>query len=243
MNRNNGRGRGGARRNMSRKPKSRQTQTQSRTVIPRTLNTFGDVNVVQIGSNGAQLQRGRKTLKYIDQVHNIQVASTGDVFPLLNVTQGVSSSQRVGDSGWLEKMYINFKLNTANSDVYTTSRIIIFQWLPNTSLAGGSPTAGQILQTVTEGPLSFYDFQNSNQFIILLDLIIGQSGTADSPTTSSNVIWGGEIPLRCNRKIEWSQGTTFGSNQIYLLDISDSVLAPFPILNLNSRIFFDDSLR
>jgi len=67
------------------------------------------------------------------------------------------------------------------------------------------------------------------------------SGSATNPTATSAMGYFGEVPLKKTRKrCEFSPGAATGSEQLYILAISDSALPPFPILSLNTRITYKE---
>jgi hypothetical protein len=123
-------------------------------------------------------------IKYLDSgLLNQNVTAGGAVSALVNVPQGDTQSQRVGDVIFMSRMEFTFSLEMANADIYATSRIIIFQWFPNTI-----PTVASVLES--PGSLfcySNYNFQNKDLYSIHFDKMYHQSGTATAPTESTNV--------------------------------------------------------
>lgn len=214
--------------NKGRKYNERVKETQRFTVI----------NAVRVLGDGQQ-QPGT-TMKFVDTALVAQnITSTGTITTVFNITQGVGVSQRVGDSAFIDRMWLNYQIDAINADVFSTGRLIIFQWHPNTALA--TPTVNQVLQTATLQ--AFYNYQFSNQYVILYDAVHALAGTATGPCDSGNQSWFGKISLKnCVRKVEWNPAAVNGSNQFYALTIGDSTIAPFPILNLNCRIMYDDNI-
>jgi len=43
--------------------------------------------------------------------------------------------------------------------------------------------------------------------------------------------------------MEYSLGSVNGTNQFFLLAISDSALTPFPILNFSNRLYYEDTVK
>jgi len=125
----------------------------------------------------------------------------------------------------------------ANADNFNVSRVIIFQWHPNTSL--GAPIVADILQTVTV--YGMYDWQMSNQFTILYDKVHFMTGAANAPTTGSSQGYFGKIDLsRVRNRAEFSGAITSGSEQLFILIISDSAVIPFPLFNVNTRLTYSE---
>lgn len=220
--------------------KRKQQNPKKRFKSFKTLKSCG-IGIVPIPLNiGHQPKNLKMTTKYSDVVvSGTTITSAGTVTPLTNIAQGVTVNQRVGDSALLEALFLNFDVNVANSDVFTTSRILVFQWLVNTALH--VPVIADILQTAST--LSMVNFNTSNQYIVLLDELIFQSGLATAPTATSLVGRSHAISVSSAKKrLEWNAAVTTGSNQIFILYISDSAIAPFPGLNYTSRVLFDESI-
>jgi len=136
----------------------------------------------------------------------------------------------------------------SNSDVYTTSRIIIFQWFPSTAITL-APGVGDILQNPS-GAVCFsqYNFELSENYRVLEDLIFHQSGATGFPTSTSSVgkfnhSVSGLFSDPSKLDIEFALGTNEGINKVFILCISDTAVTPYPILNWTSRIFYTDTLR
>jgi hypothetical protein len=197
-------------------------------------NTFAVPGLHLVHGNG---RRGQHKHKFSESTATVSITSAGTLTSLLNVAQGNLVTNRDGDVGEYESFFFNFSVDAANADIFTRSRIILLQWHPNTVLV--VPTIATILQTVT--PYSFYNFAESDQFTIVKDFMISSCGLATAPTSSSSMFVGGQIDISAIKKrIQWAPAVNSGSNQLYILYISDSVIAPFPNLVYNSHIDFTD---
>lgn len=180
----------------------------------------------------------RERIKIFDApVANATVTNVGTVTNLIIPTQGTGAGQRTGDTIQLRKMTLNYTLTTQNADIFNRVRILVFIWKPNTFLV--APT----LATLTNGTGTtttqwMYDWQYSNQFIILYDKIHYLSGLATAPTVGG--CQGGSIEMNLNSRVEFSPGSTLGSNQVFILYISDSLVAPFPLLEYMSRVQYSE---
>jgi len=199
-----------------------------------------NVNTHKVSSNGQQIaiRRGQPQIKFVDVNYSVVAASTGTVLNgITNVSQGVGVSQRTGDTIYLKRLYINYSVNAANSDIFSTFRIIIFQWHPNSALV--APTVNDILQTTNL--YSLYDWQFSSQYTILYDMVHSLSGTAATPCTSSNQAFFGEIGIgQAQKRAEFSPALSTGSEQFFIIVISDSAVAPFPSFNATTRLTYSE---
>jgi hypothetical protein len=178
-------------------------------------------------------------IKYLDSgLLNQNVTAGGAVNALVNIPQGDTQSQRVSDVIFMSKMELTFSLEMANADIYATSRLIVFQWFPNTL-----PVVASVLES--PGSLfcySNYNFQTQDLYSIHFDSMYHQSGTATAPTESTNV---GKKQMRVRigrKKVEYAlASTTVMTNQLWLLYISDSAVIPYPVINWVSRIFYAET--
>lgn len=177
--------------------------------------------------------------KYFDTyIANQNITNVGTLQNLVLPTQGAGVSQRTGDTIFMRKFSINYKVSTQNADLFNTVRVLIFIWFPNSFLV--APT----FATLTNGGGTtttqwMYDWQYSNQFKVLYDRVHALSGLATSPTAAGHQSSSVEIKFR-NKRVEFSIGSTSGSQQIWLFTISDSLVAPFPLLEFGSRVAYSD---
>jgi len=171
------------------------------------------------------------------------IGSGGTLFPLCGVPQGDAQSTRVGDFIHARKLVFNYSLYTANADIVTTIRLIFFKWRPSTALT--VPVIANILEApASSNVLSHFNFQLQENYSILWERQYNVAGTATNPTVTSSIGGTGmSIPLKGNNDMDFSLAATFGSNQIYLLALSDSALAPFPLLNFSARLYYEDTER
>jgi hypothetical protein len=193
-----------------------------------------------VTSDGYQkpVPRG-KTAKFVDVLYSSNATSVGTILAgMCPITQGVGVNQRTGDTVYWRSIHINYDINTQNADVFNTSRIIIFQWHPNSNLA--APTVTDVLQTAALR--SMYDWQFSNQYTILYDRVHFQSGLTTAPCDSGNQGYFGPImPSKgMVTKAQFSPGAALGSEQYFILLISDSLIAPFPLFTATTRVIYDD---
>jgi len=168
---------------------------------------------------------------------NVGSGSTLNV--LSSPAQGVGRSQRTGDSITLHSLNVTYAIVQANTDIYSDTRIIIFQWFPNTSLS--SPVLADILEnTGAIGLYSQYAWDTRDQYRIMYDRLHSQAGLATAPTATTNVsVFNRKVGVP-RKNIDFTTGVTSGSNTLWTLWISDSAIAPFPLLNFTSRLKFTD---
>jgi len=217
----------------------KKPQTTEKALSLRYANML---NSTVVTSNGYQkpATRGKKLAKFIDAPYAaIAVTSIGAVLPgMCPIPQGVTVNQRTGDTVFWRSLHINYDITTQNTDVFNTSRVIIFQWHPNTILV--APVVTDVLQTVTL--YSMYDWQFSNQFTILYDRVHFQSGTATNPAGSGNQGYYGNVPFTKGFKVDamYNAAAISASEQLFILVISDSLIAPFPVFTAQTRVIYDD---
>jgi len=198
------------------------------------------LNCVAITSNGKQpvRRKGENPLHFFDSnTLALSPTTSGQVVNLFGPAQGSTTSSRVGDTLFYDKMWLNYSVSQLNSDLISATRVIIFQWHPNSALL--APNVADIMQLAADNVYSFYDWQYSNQSIILYDRVHVQAGSATEAASSGNQGYFGEIDLsKARKRVEFDNGTVNGSNLIYLLITSDSNITPFPNVALKSRISF-----
>jgi len=198
------------------------------------------VNSIIVKKNGKQKQakRGNPMSKFVDIGQSFSPSNIGSILSgLCPITQGTSASQRTGDTVYWQNLLINYSVSTQNADIFNLARIIIFQWHPNSALV--VPIVTDILQTTNI--YSMYDWQFANQSTIIYDRVHMLSGVAASPCDSGLQGFYGSVHLADSvRKAEFSAGSALGSEQFYILLISDSVIIPFPFFNIQTRVIFSD---
>jgi len=185
-------------------------------------------------------QRGLPTVKIFDSnVMTISPTTTPQIFGLFAPSQGPSITQRIGDVVYVRNMAITYTCNAANADVFSSLRLIVFQWIPNNALA--APSATSILQLTSDGVYAFYDVNFEGQYRILMDHIHSFSGTFTAPTASSNQCCSQKISLApAFHRITFSNGAVTCDRSFYLLAVSDSAIAPTPNLTFKTRITFEE---
>lgn len=194
----------------------------------------------------------RSELKYIlTNSSSTAISSTATVTQIGVVAQGATDQDRTGDRlMWCGN--IEFKCNAINgigatADEYNNIRCIIFQWHPNTT-----PTAATVLLNgVTGAPdvSSHYSHDLRQQFTILFDQnfrLTGLNGAPAAGMAMSTWLQAGVMTYtisirRAQKQAQYAGGTTGGTNQFYILLVSDSQLATHPTFYYSAKLFYRDS--
>jgi len=183
-------------------------------------------------------------VKYIDFTSfNTNIAAGGAVYVLSDVPQGTGQSFRTGDFIQPMRWILNMAIYMANTDIVATVCIYLFRWNP--SNVSSPPTVANILEAPSGSYVfSHLNFQNQSVYEILWKRRYRCSGASAVPTETSNEgdFWL-NVPLHSNPEIEFGLAATSGTNNLYMLAISDSSTTPFPILNFSSRLYYQDIER
>jgi len=196
-----------------------------------------------VAAEFAKLEQREEIILVFDQTFSAANAGSGATLVTVSaIPQGVAQGDRVGDQINFHDFTFNFQIVQINADLYSNFRIMFFQWKVNTGLQ--TPTLADILQNTSAiGLYSMTNWPLRDQFNILYDEIHGMSGSTTSLTSQSDNAWINlKLSRRPKRRVIFNAGATSGSNQIYLLVISDSAIAPFPQYNLATRYFYVNQL-
>lgn len=184
-------------------------------------------------------------LKYFLAAQNgVAITSTAAIVPLSSIPQGISDTQRVGDALEYKNLEVRMFLSIGNPT--NLVRIIFFQWFPTAT----TPIATNILLTGYTGSIdttSTYSHDYRHDFKVLKDLFCPLIGNLTVPVLAPAVYTDTTIRvfhfhLRGFRKqVQFAGGTTQGSNQLYVLQISDSPAAPRPVIALSTKLTFVDA--
>jgi len=165
------------------------------------------------------------------------VTSSGSIGLVTPIPQGVGVGQRIGDTVFIKDIVITLDCVLENSDVYDTIRFILFRYLPNTAL--GAPTVATILQFLR--PTSNHAWETSSQFQPLLDVTFAMAGTSTAPCSSGHQFLQGVVPMaNIPKMIEFTAAATTASGHIFWATISNSVVAPFGVLAIETRVIFSE---
>lgn len=194
----------------------------------------------QVGSIVDHRIASLKTVKYFELFSNITtVSSSGTVVDLSAIPQGVAQLDRVADTVFIQNADIRLSVVTANADIYNLVRIIFFTWKVDSALS--APTIADILAFTGSTPLVYanFNFENRQMYGVLKDIVFNMSGTSTNPTKNSQHYMEFRLPMS-RRRIDYNLGSTSGTGKIYFAVMSDSAAVPYPVLNLNMRIWYMD---
>lgn len=160
----------------------------------------------------------------------------GTVVSLTDVPQGDTDGDRDGDA--LQAKRLEIRAYVSAGDAFNIVRVLLVKWHQNTALTGGSPTPGQIFQTITsvlapQSPLVF-DYVRARNFSVLRDWVVEVDTYNPVATINDNVDLG-------NYQLAFNAGTTTGTEKLFLVFISDSAAAPNPSVQFYTRLYFNDS--
>lgn len=134
----------------------------------------------------------------------------------------------------MKSLRFGYDLTVADSS--NIVRVIVFQWKPSTTLV--VPTIGDIItaSTTTIATLSQYVWDFKSQYTILYDR--RHILSTDFPRIQVRRF----INLKYAKKeVECYNATTAGSSHIYYIAISDSTAATHPVMQMYSRLTFEDA--
>lgn len=173
--------------------------------------------------------------KYFDiQRPSDDIDYSGRIDRLTGVSQGTTDSTRIGDKLTMRSLRISYEATVADST--NMVRFIIVQWFPNSTLL--APTSSYVLSTIGSAlaPQSPYIHDYKNQFNVLYDKVHILS--TDYPRIVRK-FW---LKMKWAKKvINFSAGTSEGSNHLYMIRISDSSAVTHPTSNILTRLNYDDA--
>lgn len=179
--------------------------------------------------------------KYYDEsFFDYGIGNTPVWFDLTAPAQGTGSDQCLGGSINLISLQYRFTFFLGDSTNYI--RYLILQWFPDSN--NDAPNWTQVFQSIGAPP----PFLLTD---IMSPYILGEGGTnnfrvlvdeqfyldADNPMQ----LYKGFINKGFRKQIEMNSTTQTGTAHLYLMLLSDSTLAPNPIINGYTRIRFTDS--
>lgn len=193
----------------------------------RQVKTIVTRNIEKKYHNVTQAQLGVSTTPYVAQ--------------LTSVPQGDTDNDRVGDRLKWEKGYL--RLFVLGGDTYNYLRFIIFQWKPNASTV---PTAADILLVGAGGAVDYtsqYNHDNRQLFKIMFDQTFKTvgDGSTDTPLQDSSRQHLKRILRIPNKFAQYTAGhTTNGTNQLFMIAISDSSATTHPSIFFTFKIMYRD---
>lgn len=162
-------------------------------------------------------------------------------FPLSRIPQGNTDSDRSGDSIRLLTLEIRaeaFLQGIGGTNDFTNLvRLVCYQWKPVSTAS--APIAASVLNVAGNqtGVMEGYSWDSKPQFDILMDRTVSLSGNGPS-----DVFIDFKHKFKGGKLATWAAGSTsIQANGIFIIAISDSLLATHPITNIYSRITYIDS--
>lgn len=184
----------------------------------------------------------------------VSATTAGAVYSLSNVAQGVTHIDRVGDQLSKKNLQLMYSITAgatgliAAADEFNTVRVIIFTWREDDGLT--APTPGLVLQlgvaTANTNALHNYDTRHDysvvydHQHIVYNSPLYNGSAVAWHHGVGSNFALVRPVTFKLSGKINFDADTTFGTDKLYALVISDSAFTPDPTIEINTRLLFED---
>jgi hypothetical protein len=173
--------------------------------------------------------------RYIIVSLNMNVLSLYTIIDLMPVNQGVGDNNRLGRYCRIKNIMLDFELSTQNADIFTNTRYLLVQWVPQS--INQVITAASILQTPSDIH-SPYNVDAAESYTILYDSKNAQSGTASVPTPTGYLNVLKKFNSGFHKNQLYANATSSSFHKIYFMAISNSSLAPFPVIAGNSTINF-----
>lgn len=189
----------------------------------------------------------RQELKYFLVNATGATTSTLGIASLSDIPQGSTDSDRTGDRLMLSgNMDIRISYNNgtgSTGDIYNTYRFIVLQWHPSSV-----PAVSDILLVGPSGNrdvYSHYSHDNRQQYRILLDKTVktvGNNSSTTNPFPDNMTIFHHYIVKmrKALKQIQYAGGSTTGTNKLYYILGSDSLLATHPTYQLSAKLFYRD---
>jgi len=173
--------------------------------------------------------------RYIDTTITGSIVGTGSLNQITDVAQGVAQGQRTGDRIVVDRFIWNYTLYQENADVVNTVRLMVVQFVPNTTLLSGAVT--DFLQSAS--PTSLYNHELRENYFILYDRVYRMAGTSTNPTSTSAIGRQNVIIRPRRRTLDFTLGSTAGGvNQCFVLLIGDSTVVPYASITSVIRMVY-----
>ncbi len=158
--------------------------------------------------------------------------TTGTVFCLTRIAQGLDYTNRIGDSIKLQRLEFRYRVSMTSTAARTFGRVILLRDLDG---YGTAPGVTDVLETASV--LAPKRYLNSERFSILYDELLALSQNGDSCSV-------GVVDMTHEGHVKYL-GTTAaaasdGKGSIYCLIISNETTTTIPSFTYDSRIYFTD---
>lgn len=167
----------------------------------------------------------------VNTVLSSLVSYSGSLEDMTAIIRGDGDTQRDGDRLLPTSLQISY---ICHGETFTSAfRIIIFRWKPDSV-----PIVTDIVPTTGSGYVITTGFQHDqrNQFEILYDKkhVVSNNGGSELVVVTKSL-------KMAKKQIDYSAGTTAGSNKIWVLAFSDRSLATSGTIAMSYRLNFTDS--
>lgn len=166
------------------------------------------------------LVRGQQEMKYAWQtINSAAVTNTASLSQITQIAQGDTDTTRDGDRYKLVKLRFR-AIMYHNAIANVQCRVIIFRWKPNSA-----PSAADLLLTGGTGSIditSEYQHDTRQQFQILYDKMF-TIGSVQPPQASKVLMFQHVFKGKSGDCQMNAASATAGTNQLWLLTISDNV--------------------
>ncbi len=161
--------------------------------------------------------------------------TTGTVYPISQIAQGLDYTNRVGDSIKMQRIVVRWRIFKASAATASLCRIILFRDLDG---YGTAPATSDVLQTVgsATAPLTPIDFLNRKRFSIIRDELYDVNSTGDSTYTG---VWDLAHEGHVMYLGTTAAAASNGKGSVYILVVSDEA-TNVPTIAFSSRIVFTD---
>lgn len=175
--------------------------------------------------------------KYWTQIKTATTADyTGTVWDLSLAPEGYTDTSRNGDRLHLKKIIL--RLDWLASSVPTVVRVIIFQWF-----GSDVPTISKVLLTTAQAEIvhspyfrDYFPGDSGGSGFILKDFVMALDVNATAPRLIHSEITGGFRP-----NLQYTAGTTAGTNHIYVAICADRTSTTLPTYRFYGQLFFTDA--
>lgn len=180
----------------------------------------------------------QETKQYVNSVAMTSVLAVPAIQGSFStIAQGTGQTARVGSSIFMKRIRIRMTLQAA--DIQNSLRVIIFQWKENNANLVPAPT--DIITLSTNPWQSAYNYTHklARNFHICYDRTFSLSSLG-SPVVIDRTInlYGKRLGAK---HLVYEPATSSGTNQYYMLVVSDSVGAPNPAIGTTWEFYYTDS--
>lgn len=190
--------------------------------------------------------------KFYPLYQKTTVDTAGYLQSLSNIGQGDTAMTRTGDDIHFVRYQMTAEIFN-QADVHNTMRIIIFQWRPDDAI--DAPTVAKLLDNISSSAVypthyqynyvtrTKYNVLYDKSFVLMPTYAFNSSGVVTSGVSRAAVnTFKVNIDTRrkLNKIIRFNEGLNSGKNKLYMLVVSDSILATHPTIAYSANIFFED---